>query len=964
MNKNLRLSTLSLSLLSSAVALVALGSPAVAQNRPASGSGLDALDEGRVRESLAGLGLEDLLDRSFEVGKVPEAQRAGMRALISLNRLVNQDMSKLNAKQRKDIVAKVTSGLGQAMGNMKDPKQLMNLGGKLYAIGVASYVTLLEYWGEDTNTQAQARAAADSVVKIYEKAEVEANAQMNTLANTITNAGDPRLNQLTALQNMVTTIGYTKESSKYAVVLTLDKADPERAKTADKVIEFLKQYDDPSSSIQPTVKNQIGKLLLAKGDTAGAQAMFKSLFEGKDVQPAPSAFDQNDARFFYAVADLIAKKPDDAEKHLAEAKTWQDANLTAKADHQIAADADEVLRARIAWLRAELATSPADKAKFNDQASTTLTALMKSNPGLKTLILGQLVARLPADADLKKLDPLLLQALIEKARTEYVKDKKDPFDKAAVEKGIAAAKEILARKGQAGVDKDAVNSALLVLPYFAQKIDQPKVAAAAFLDYAQSPGIDPTKAEDAWQRAMGIIVGDFKAPNSTDPDVPALYDRALTMGVNPPLNHKELAYTYARRIQGQLIGITDPAKYVESNDQVIKYLKQVTPDSPSALNAKYWLSVALNAKLDKDTKLTASEKATLLADIQKICEQVTSGAKAELAKNPNEARKRVLIQMEVRTPLLAASLAQSQQKDPKLALKILEGYEATVKGLPNEDLLIGDAQQTRVFANMDAGESVKATDVLVEFLKKNPTEGIEMVKRLFKRLDAEFSDAVKSKDVEKQKDLAPRRALLTGFLAKWALENPDPKVKEIAYEYQSLDAESKLIAARLETDPAKKKALLEATQKAFDDLIAQPKGAANPTVAFNWALTSYELGNYEKARDGLFKLLSKRQLGAPKMPDRVTGDMQDNPMYWEGRYKLLRANVEVAKAKGDAALMKQITDELRLVYTQNGKDTGGEKWRDEFEKLRSELDPTIPADESTAPAATQPATAPSGPVID
>ncbi|CAN5562169.1 hypothetical protein BH10PLA1_BH10PLA1_16660 [soil metagenome] len=954
MNKNAKLSALTLSLLSSAVALAVVGSPAVAQNRPA-GTGLDALDEGHVRETLAGLGLEDLLDRSFEVGKIPEDQRAGMRALISLNRLVNQDLNKLNVKQRKEIVAKVTSGLGQALANMKDPRALMNLGGKLYGIGVANYVTLLEYWGEDTSTQAQARAAADAVVKVYEKAEAEASSQMNVLANTISNANDPRLNQLTALQNMVTTIQYTKESSKYAVALTLDKADEQRTKLVNSVIDFLKQYDDPSSSIQPTVKNQIGKLDLCKGDTAAAQAMFQSLFDSKgEVQPAPSLFDQNDARFFYAVADLLAKKPDDAEKHLADAIEWQKANLTAKGDAQIAADADEVLKARIAWLRAELSTSPADKTKYNDQASSILTALMKSNPGLKSLILGQLVSRLPADADLKKLDVLLLHALIEKARDEYVKDAKEPFDKPAIEKGIAAAREIIARKGQPGADSEAVNNAAMVIPYFARKIDQPKVAAKAFLDYAQMPGVDPAKSDDAWGQAMNIIVGEFHAPKNEDADVTELYDRALPLGVNPPLNHKELAYTLARRIQGLLSG--DPAKLVENNDQVIKYLKLVPADSPESLNAKYWLSIALSTKLDKDTKLTPEGKTAVLQDIQKICGQISAGAKTELAKNPPEGRKRVLVQMEVRTPLLAASLAQSQQKDPKLALSLLDGYEKAVEGLPNADLLIADAQQTRVFAYMDSGDSVKATDVLVAYLKKYPIEGIEMAKRLFKRLDAEFSDAVKQNDVAKQKDLAPRRALLTGFLSQWALASTDPKVKEIAYEYQSLDAESKVIAAKLESDPAKRKALLEGALKVFDDLIAQPKGAANPTVAFNWALTNYELGNYEKARDAFLKLLRNRQLGAPRMFDRASGEMQDNAMYWEGRYKFLRANIEIAKSKSDAAMMKQITDELRLIYTQYGKNTGGAKWRDEFEKLRTELDPTIPPDESTEPDATQPAT--------
>ncbi len=966
-----RISRFTLSLLSSSVALACLAMPAAAQSK--SGSGLDALDDNRVRETLATMEMEDLLERSFNNDNVPMADRDGIRAMISLNRLVNQDTSKLNATKRRQIVTDVTAGLDKAMKTMKDTRALMNLAGKLYTIGVANESALLEYWGEDTATQAQMKPAAEAILKIYTKAEGEATAKMNAVANQIKDPNQVALmKQLDQLQILMTTIQYTKMSSQYFVALSLDKADPNRAKLCDETITYLKQWDDPTSTIQPAVKNQIGKLQIVKGDFDASVTIFKSLYEDPSkLNPKPTLFEMNDARFFSAIALLLSQNPDAAEKQLQETIEWQKTNFTEPKQLQAVVDADEVLKARIAWLRGDLAAKPEDKAKFNDQASTILTKLMRDNPGLRSLILDRLINRLPATAELKKLDLLLLQALMERGKTEFAKaEAKEPFDKAAIEKGIGAAREILARKGQPGVDKEAVTTALTVIPFFAQKLDQPKVAAAGFLEYAQAQQADIAKADDAWQQAMRIIILDFHAPNTDDAEISALYDRAISMGINPPFNHKELAYSWARRIQS-LLG-SDESTLVAKNDEVIRYLKMVPPTAPEALNAKYWLSIALSTKLDKDPKLTPAEKSAVLAEIQTTSDQISSGAKDALDKLPpapatppaagdtaalaTERKRNTYRQMLVRTPLLAAGLAQSQQKDPKLALKLLENYEDLVKGLPNEDLLLGDALQTRVLAYMDIGENLKATDTLVVALqKKGANEGIKMVYDLLQRLNKDIDAAFARGDMAKVGELAPNRAVLTGFLYKWASENKDPKVREKAYGYGAFDADSKRLAASLEKDPAKRKALLDATLKAYETLAALPQGANDPNIQFGLALTNYDLGNYEKARDSLLDLLRKRRLGEPMTLVSKNGqsELQSNDLYWEARLKLLRANVELAKVPpGNPDLMKQVAAELRLIYTQFGKTTGGAKWAPEFEKLRLELDPTIKPDEFVAPTTT------------
>ncbi len=930
-------------MLSSAAALAISAMPAMGQSKTT--GGLDALDENRTREAMATMGMEDLLERSFETGKVPQAERDGIRALISLNRLMNQNTDKLTARQRKEMVDNVSAGLDKALTNMKDPKALMNLAGKLYGLGVANNVALLEYWGEDTATQAQTKPAAEAVLKVYQKAEVEVTAKVNAVANQINNPGQVALMaQMDQLQILQTTIQYTRVSSQYPVAMSLDKADPNRKKLVDESVEFLKQFDNPDSTIQPTIKVQIGKFLIVKGDYAGAIAMFKSLYvDPSKVVPAPKPFDLNDARFFTADALLRSGKPDDAEKQLAETVTWQKANFTNPAELRLVTDTVEVLKARIAWFRAEQSNDAVAKGKFNDQASTILTKLMKDNPGLKSLILVQLVSRLPANVEMKKLDTLLVQSLIERARTEYLKDKKEKFDRPTIEKGIAAAKEILARKAGPGIEKDAVNTAYNVIPFFAQKLDQPKVAAAGFLDYAEYlKTIDPKKADEAWSQAMNIIVGDFKAPNTTDPEISALYDRALPMGINPPLNHKERAYSWARRQQA--LGNTAEA---------IRYFKMVPENAPQAINAKYWLMFALNAQLD-DLKLKDAEKTKIVADIQAAAALISKTAREQLASATDEKKKSMYRQMLTGTILLSSRLAQDQQHDPKSALEQLNGFEDAVKGLPYAESLLIEAQQTRVRAYMDSGQSAKATDALVDYMAKRPNEGIGLVSRLLQQLGKDIDAADAKHDENALAILLPQRAALTGFLAKWAKENKDPKIQEQAFAFEAFDANSKRLAATFEKDPAKKKALLDATGAVYDSLMAQPKGAADPNVKFGAAMTYYELGTFDKTRDILGKLLRERQLGNPQQVEIKNGQEQvvENDLYWEARLKFQRANLDIAKKNNDDTLKTQVIGELRIIFTTYGKTTGGKKWGPEFEKDRLALDPTINPDEAVLPSPT------------
>src|SRR5438477_11476816 len=57
------------------------------------------------------------------------------------------------------------------------------------------------------------------------------------------------------------------------------------------------------------------------------------------------------------------------------------------------------------------------------------------------------------------------------------------FDAAAIEQAIAAARELLARKGQPNVEPQALESAGILVPLFLEKLGRDVESAHGFLDY-------------------------------------------------------------------------------------------------------------------------------------------------------------------------------------------------------------------------------------------------------------------------------------------------------------------------------------------------------------------------------------------------------------------------------------------------------------------------------------------------
>jgi len=73
---------------------------------------------------LAARGLGNLLDRAFEVNKVPPAEQESRRAMLDLQAL-SDPTKKLSSKQRQEMLAKVAGSIEQILPRMRDPESLI-----------------------------------------------------------------------------------------------------------------------------------------------------------------------------------------------------------------------------------------------------------------------------------------------------------------------------------------------------------------------------------------------------------------------------------------------------------------------------------------------------------------------------------------------------------------------------------------------------------------------------------------------------------------------------------------------------------------------------------------------------------------------------------------------------------------------------------------------------------------------
>ncbi len=919
--------------------------------QPTTREGLDALNDDALMNELASRGLNTLLDRAFEVNQVPEAERQGRRTLIALARLSDPE-SRLSVSQRQKLVNEIVQGIESALPAINDPNLLMRQAFVLITQGVQRDVNTLEYWGENPRTQATLRPIVQTIIKILDKCMVRAKAVADELSNRITAPNSPYITKYEEAERLGSTAEYTRHMVEYYLALSIDAASPERKKIASESVEYLKQFDLPENPDRCIVRNRMAKLSMVMGDYDAARKLFAAVLSDSG-EPKPTVAQQYEAKYFSAVVELLAKNPDGAKKGLSELLAWQEANLP---KDQAAKDGAEaaaaMLQYRIDSLEADLARDAAAKKKSNDAAVAVLMELMGKRPDLRAIIYEQLLPKLDERADLKSIEPLLLRALVSKGEQELQKPKEEAADTKILERAIDAAKEVVRRRGQSGIDGQMIDASALLVPFFLEKLDRKPAAAVAFVEYAgqykKSNPKNATLALDNAQALIGELRG--KAETRDAAAVVAAYEQFLPVAIGEPFNRKEFAFEYARRLQ-----LNGKAK------EAVQYYRMVPDTDKRLIEARFLELVALKQQLD-DEPGNSPERTQILSGIQSLADQVNAAVQASASQAKSEAERTAAKSMLARTALLAADLARREQKDPQRALQVLASFEDAVKGLPNAEGLVNEAMYIRVQSYMAAEKYTDATQELVRLLNKTEgAQGAQIVYNLLEKLNADFDRAQQANDSAAMKSLANSRAQLSGFLVDWAANNKDPNIRKFTYRYRVFDAETQRRAADLKDDnPEAHASGMKEALKRYEALESpenlamyktslDPKAAAepdlfDPQVTFGIALIRYELGDYEQAAAAFSKLMVARKLGTPlnTIEDNGQEKIVDNDQYWEAILKLIRSNLKTGKG------IEESKKYLKQQYITWGPRVGGKKWKKEYEALRTELIPDFKPEDLTA----------------
>lgn len=925
-------------------AVVLAAPPAMAQpvgSAGASATGLNSLDRDRLYSELAGRGLDELLDRAFEQNNVPQEKRDAIRTISALRELSNPK-STLTQRQRRQLIQRITTGITAALPQMTDARTLSDQAAMLLQNAVPRDVNLLEFWGENPRTQGELYPIVHTILEMLTRVQELANKQAEQVAESIRSVDDGPSRQYMALEQLATMARYMSDMSQYYLIIATDAkaGQAQRKQAADEAIKDLAEFDNADSTVQPEVRIRIAKMQMAVKDYDDAKKSFDLVIK-EEVSPKPTLGQQYEARYFSVVTDVEAGKTDEATKGLAELRQWQKASFadSGKSVLDGVEAAASMLEYRIANKIAQMDTDEAAKAKANQQAINVLLSLVKDRPELRTIIYDQLVARLPANADLSAQDPLLLQALVQKGDEERQKDDDESVDRPTLEKAIAAARELIGRK-QSGLDGSELERTALLVPFFYEKLNQNIEAAGAFLDYIDQFTQNKQYASIALDNAR-LLIGELVRKQPADAQVQVLYERFLNRAVEK-FHQNQFAYEYAQLLQRA-------GKYRDA----IKYYQLVKADDPRQLQAQFFQMVSANQLLT-ESGVGANEQKQLLSQIQSLATTVNTDARKQMSLATTDAQRRQYQTILARSSLLAASLAAHQSNDPSRVLQLLEGFESYAKGLSSENDMLGEALFLRVQAYMAQGKNTQATDELVKLLnQREGGQGANIIFGLLQKLDADLDAASKRGDRNQMQSLASARATLSGYLVNWASNNSDPKIRQYTYRYRVFDADTKHLAARLEPNAAVRMQLLQqALEKykalespesvtAYRQTLAGTNVDANypdPAVMLGEAKVYFDLGDYKKAQPLFAKLLSDKKLGTEMRI--VDGQPQDNAPYWEATYKLFKCNVELAQTdKSLAGTLEQTKNGLKFLYIKLGDAVGGKSWHDQFEQLRKDIIP-------------------------
>jgi hypothetical protein len=930
---------------------VFLTAPAFAQTNGGTGKGLDHLDESLVMEQLATANLNALLNRDMDAFKVPQTQRDQMGTLPLLHQLMNP--IGLNVSKRHELAVRVASGLDGILPKENNAKSLLDLTNELYSAGVLPTQTEMEYFGENPTTQNQLKPVVETCKKMFEKVESLALAELDVVANKIkTPAQFTALKpQMDALRMIKFEAEYTDNMAAYSLCLSIPQG-PDRKKIADPAITYLSDYDNPQSTVQPVVRMQIAKLQLAEGDFAKAKGNFDSIANNPNnvIVPAPTLDDQNNARYFAIVSQIQARKLPAAETDIQSLEKWQQTNylpaLKPAEQNEVKASM-AMLKFRLLSTQADLAAAPAVHEDLNNKAMDVLSQLLKEQPGLKDLVFDQLIGRIPANADLATLPTLLLQGFRQLGFDELHRPEGDLIDKKKLQRAIDSSVELIKRKGQPGVDTADVDKSAYFLGYAYERMDEDKLAAAAFLDYAEKFAADKGWAADAVNHA-GKWIFELRKKSEDDADIRALYDRFLPLAIAAPYNHKDLAFRYAKLLKQE-------QKYA----QAITYYKMVPKTDPSYPDAQLQELQALSQALGDQTLAPDARKDIVnqIVDLARVIDGLYSSA-------TSEADKKIYVQWAVVADECAASLTRSELKDPAKSLKILDGFEDRVAASADPAKAHTVALQIRIGDYMDSGNINQAVKELLALLNTDQTAGQGLMFSVLDTVSRDMDAAKTAGNKDEVKKLAQDKADLSAFVVDWASKNKDPKVLSQLPIFQRFDADSQKDAAELIDDPSIRREKLTDALHKYQAIVNTPNNEQLQLAAQQGiGLVQFDLQNYDEAIKFLSPLVTQHKVGEAMIMDGPPGAQHevDNPQFWQANYELIKSMVESAKKNPrdskSAETLKNANSYLLTQYVIYGNKTGGTQYHDDYEKLKTELAKLVPPASAAASGATTPAPA-------
>ena len=894
----------------------------------------EAALEDRLMGSLASREMDSLLAYYFQKHNVSTERQDAVKSIVAWREMGNPN---LPAARRRQLIAAGIKGINNFLNAQRDTEALMTRAGQLIEYGMKGQINQIEYFGDSPSRQAELNESAEAVVKMLDKTVDECEAQENQLLAGQIRPNPALLAKWQTLDDRLQTARWTKAFSSYALALSLDPADARRKEIADAALTFLLEYEKPEYQREVSVKTQMGKLLMVKGDIPAALAKLGEALMVKGIDKQG----QYEAMFFTTLANLLGKKEDESVQSLAGLQKWIGENLEASDQKAVSAGVG-LLDYRINELRSDLAKDAPAKKQFAEAGEAALSKLMKENPRLEPIIKKMLLEKLPADADVSKLDTVLLRALLAKgvdevlrARDGVANDKGKPV----LERAIKAAAEIQKRVGQPNVPDDVIDEASFLEPVYYSKLGKHAETIEESLDYLKNHGKDKERKVNAMANALASVEVLRKSPESTTEKVGGLIDRAWQTAVASGM--KEYTFVYGKRLFDQ-----------EKFKEAAAILKQVPANHPTITHARFYELSSLQQRLD-EKGLDPGAKKALVAEIQTLAADVNKRIDADLA-TADEKQKPRLRFYQVSATLLSADLMQKEIKNDQGVLTMLDGFEAKAKGLPREDKLVGTALHLRVNAYMALGRTQDAVNEVKKLVAQSGTSAANILFTMIGQMDDAFVKAkVNGDKAAMQRNSAAQVALITPLIEQ-------TKEEATKNKYEQWKADLLYRASRNEDDATKKAGYLSEAQATFAKLLglAAEGTQQHDSMRYKLALISYELKDYKKVQREMGQLIADGKLGRPEIDESnaATGEItfKDNPVYWEGLLRFMQANYELSKTDSSPQLadaVKNAQDTLKSMYINRGKGVGGDRLRDEYAKLKAALLPGW--DETKAAAATQ-----------